>query len=82
MVALFDQACQVIFDGMVGDAGHGDAHPFGHRAGGEHNIQFARGGFGILVEGFVKVTQAKEKNRIGVLAFDFKILLADGGDVV
>ncbi len=38
--------------------------------------------FGILVKGFVEITQPEEDDRIGVLAFDFEILLADGGDVI
>ena len=82
MMAFVDQSREVVFDGVVRDPCHGDAHAAGDRARSQDDIQFARGGFGVLVKGFVKIPQTEEKDGVGVLAFDFKILLADGGDVV
>src|SRR3990172_11107354 len=66
---------------MVRDARHWNAHALGDIARGEHNIQFARGCLGILVEGFVKIPQAKKNDSVRVLALDFEVLLPDGGNV-
>ncbi len=68
---------------MIGDAGHAAMRvPFAYRAGGQHDVEFAGGDFSIFVKGFVEIPQAKEENGIGILAFDVKILLANGGDVI
>ena len=56
--------------------------PFANRAGGQDDIEFAGSDLGIFIEGFVKIAQAKEQNRVRILAFDFEILFADGGDIV
>ena len=82
MIAFFDEARQVIFDGMIGNAGQRGAQTLSNRAGGQDDIQFTRSNFGILVEGFVKIAQAEEQERIWILSFDFQILLADGSDIV
>ncbi len=82
MVALLDQAGEVVFGGVMGNAGHGNAGALGDGAGGEEEIQLTGSGFGILVEGLVKIAEAKEEDGVGILALDLEILFADGGDVV
>ena len=67
---------------MEGNAGHGDAFALRDRPGSKDNIQFAGSDLGILVKGLIKVTQAKENDRIRILALDFQVLLADGRDVI
>ncbi len=80
MEAAFNQAAKVVFSGMVGDARHGHTHAFGHRAAGEHDIQGFAGLLRVFVEGFVKIAQAEEDDRLGVFAFDLQVLLAQRGD--
>ncbi len=81
VVAFFDQAGQVIFHRVVGNAGHGHARAFSHVAGSQDDVQLARGNLGVLVERLVEIAQAEEEDRLGILALDFQILLPDGGDV-
>ena len=81
VVAALDQARQVILHGVVWDTRHRDARPFGNIARGEHDIQLARRRLGILVKSFVKIAQPKKKNSVGVLAFYFQVLFANGADI-
>ena len=67
---------------MVGNAGQGGAQAFADRARGQDDIEFARDGLGVFVEGLVEVPEAEEQDGIGVLAFDLEVLLADRGNVV
>ena len=78
-VAFFDEAGDVALDGVVRDAGHRDAHPLGHRARGQNEVEFAGGGPGVLVKSLVKVAQPKENDGVRVLGLDLEILFADGG---
>ncbi len=82
VVAFFDQAGEVVFDGVVGDARHRDARTFGDVARGEHDVEFARGNLGVLVKGLVEIAEAEEQDRVRVGAFDLEVLLANGGNVV
>jgi len=45
----------------------------------EDNIEFAGGDDRIFTEGFVEIAETEEENRVGVLGFYIKVLLADGG---
>ena len=81
VITLIDQSRQVILDGMIWDPRHWNAHAFRHVAPGEDQVEFARGRFGVFVEGFIKVTQAEKDDGVWILPFDVEILLADGGYV-
>ena len=80
VIALVDQARDVVLGGVVRNTGHRHALTLGDRAAGEHQIQLAGGQFRVLIEGFVKVAQAEENNRVGILALDFQILATHGSD--
>ncbi len=82
VVAFFDEAGEVVFDGVVRDARQRDAHAAADGTGGEHDVEFAGGDLGVLVEGLVEIADAEEEDRVGMVAFDLEVLLADGGDVV
>jgi hypothetical protein len=70
-----DQASDVAFGGVVGDAAHGDGLAFFAIAGGERDLQFAGGEDGVFVEEFVKVAQAEEQEGVGITGFDRLVLL-------
>jgi hypothetical protein len=61
---------------MMGHPGHRDALAFGDGAGGQHEVQFAGGNFGVGVKRFVEVAQAEEEQRVGVLGFQLKVLFS------
>jgi hypothetical protein len=79
VVAFVDQAGEVILSGVMRYASHGDTDAFRDRPRGEDDIQLTRGDLGILIEGFVKVTQAEEHDRIRMLAFDIQVLASERG---
>ncbi len=81
VVAFFDQAREIVFDGMIGNARQRHAYPAANRARCEHDVEFARGDLGVLVEGFIKIAKPEEENGIGMLLFFFEVLPADGGDI-
>ena len=70
------QLGDVAVDAVVGHAGQRHALVVAHRPDGEHYVTDARHDLGVVVEGFVEITQAKEQNTIRVLVFDRQILLS------
>ena len=69
---------------MIGDAAHGD--PFFLRLGvfavvpgGQGQVQFLGGQFGIVGEHLIEVPQTEKQNGIRVVLLDFQILLHHGG---
>ena len=60
MVALVDQAHEIVFSRMMWDSRHGDAIAFCHVAGGEHDVQLLGGDFRVVVKRLVEVSQAEE----------------------
>ena len=81
VITFFYQARQVIFDGVIRNASHWNALVLGHVSRGQDDVQFASSNLSILIEGFVKIAQSKEKDRVGVLGLNLQILLADGRHV-
>ncbi len=65
-VALAQEAREVGFDGVVGDAAHGLV-AFAV-AGREGELQFAADDYGVVVEELVEVAHAEEEQGVGILA--------------
>ena len=63
---------------MVGNAGQGDLVALAHLAGGEDDLQFARGDAGILIERLIEIPEAEKDDRLRIFLLDAQILLADG----
>ncbi len=82
VIALLDQPCQIIFNGVIGDACQRSTHAFADRAGGQNNIQLAGCDLGIFIEGFVKIAEAKKEDGVRIIPFDIQILLSNGSDVI
>ncbi len=78
-IALAQQALEVGSGGVVGDAAHG--HGLGLVAGGEGELQLARGDQGVLVEELVEVAEAEEEQRVGVRVLGGAVLSHDRGKV-
>jgi len=57
---------------VPGDAAHWRVALFVAR--GEGELQFARGGFGVVEEELVEVAEAEEEQGVGVLAFGRQVL--------
>ncbi len=56
-----DQACDVAFGSVIGNATHGDGvSPF-FVARGERDLQLARGDHRVFIEEFVEITEAEEQ---------------------
>ena len=70
-----DQAGDVAVGGVIGNAAHGDGLAFFAIAGGERDLQFARGEHGVFVEEFVEIAEAEEQEGVGVAGFDRLVLL-------
>ena len=73
-VAFLDQACDVVFRGVIRHAAHRDGLAFFLVAGGERDFELARGGDGVVVEQLVEIAQAEQKQRVGELLLDSVIL--------
>ena len=76
-IAETEEARDVVFRGVVGDAAHGHAAFFVAR--GEGELQLAGGGFGVVEEELVEVAEAEEEQRVGVLAFGGQVLAHERG---
>ena len=75
-VALAQQAREVGFDGVVGNAAHGlRALPVARRQG---QLQLAADGDGVVVEELVEVAHAEEEQGIGVFALGCGPLAHEG----
>ncbi len=79
LVAFGDQPGDVVFDGMIGYAGHRHALILAYRPAGEHQVQLRRCNLGVLIKRFVEIAQPEEENRIRMLALDIQILPARWG---
>jgi hypothetical protein len=49
-----------VFQGMVGNSSHWNPVALGNITGSQHNIQFSRGDFSILVKSLIKIAKAEE----------------------
>ena len=59
---------------MIGDAGHGNPLAFAGLAAREYDVKLAGDQYGVVVEGLVKVAEAKHKNRIWETLLQLEIL--------
>ena len=66
-IAFLDQARDIVFGGMIGDAAHRNRLAFFFVAGGESDFEFAGGGDGVIVEKLVEVAEAEHEQRVGNL---------------
>ena len=78
LVAFGHQACHVGFVGVERHAAHGGAFFPAAVFAGQRQFQFAGGRQRVVVEHLVKITDAVEQYLVGMLFFDFKILLHHG----
>ena len=76
VVALLHQPRNVRFHGVMRHPAHRHALALAHRAAGQHQIQLARGGVGVVIEHFVKVAQPEHDDRVRELDLEVEILLA------
>ena len=76
-VALMQQAGDVGFDGVVGNAAHG--HLAFAVARGEGDLQLAGGGFGVVVKELVEVAHAEEEQGVRMLRLGGEILPHERG---
>ena len=76
-VALGNQAGNVALAGVVGHAAHGSlvGLVLAPVPGGQGEIQFPRGSFGVLPEHLIEIAQTEEKKGAGVGLFQFYVLL-------
>ena len=73
-VALLNEARDVAFSGVIGDATHGDGCALFLVAGGEGDLQLARGEDGVFEEELVEIAEAEEEKGVGHLLFDGVVL--------
>ena len=73
-VTLVDQPRNVRFGGVVGHAAHGNIDSLVLVTRSQGNAQLARGGYRIVIEQFVEVSQPEKKQRAGYLLFDGVVL--------
>ena len=78
LVALGDQACHVSLVGVERHAAHRGAFFLAAVFAGQRQFQLPRSRQRVVVEHFIEVTDAVEQNLVGMLFFDFKILLHHG----
>jgi len=71
------QACEVAFDGVIGDA----AHRLGTLtvARGEGELKLAADGDGVVVKKLVKIAHAEEEQGVGIFALGRRPLAHEGG---
>ena len=67
-VALLDEARDVAFGGVVGDAAHGDGRALFLVARGERDFELARGDDGVFEEQLVEIAQAEHQQGVGAPA--------------
>ncbi len=79
LIALFDEAADIGFGGMVGDAAHGSPLLLSAVPPGEGEIQLLGYQLGVLEKHLVKIPQTVEQDEVGVLIFYVEILLHHGG---
>ncbi len=70
-----DEAGDVAVGGVIRDAAHGYGLTFFAIAGGEGDLEFARGDDGVFVEEFVEVAEAEEEEGVGIAGFYRVVLL-------
>ena len=73
-VSFLDEARDVAFGGMVGDAAHGDGRALFLVARGEGDFELAGGGDGVLEEELVEIAQAEHEQGLGHLLLDAVVL--------
>ena len=78
LVALGDQARHVSLVGVERHAAHRGAFFLAAVFAGQRQLQLPRSRQRVVVEHFIEVTDAVEQNLVGMLFFDFKILLHHG----
>ena len=76
-MALPHQSHQVGLKGMARDSRHGHPHVLAQVAAGERNVQFPGNELGIVIEGFVEVSHAKQDNGALVGILDLEVLASD-----
>ena len=76
--AELDQACQIAFDGMVGDAGHRNRLPGRLATTGQGNVEEAGGTFGIGIKQFVEIPHAIEQQHVGMGSLERQVLAHHG----
>jgi len=72
-----DQPRKITIGGMVGDAGHRNRPAGRLAAGGQRQIEQARGPLGIFIKQLVKISHAEEQQLVGMLSLVTKPLLHD-----
>ena len=63
-IALLDQARDVAFGGVVGDAAHGNGRALFLVARGERDFELARGSHGVFEEELVEIAQAEHQQGV------------------
>jgi len=74
-VALFDEAAEVVFCRVMGDARHGEAGG----AFGEGETEGFGDGDGVVAEHFVEIAHAEEEDAVGVGGLEAGVLAHGGG---
>ena len=77
-VASVNQLGDVALHSMVGHPCQGHPLVLAHRPRGEDDVTGLGQQLGVLIKSLVKVTQAEEKDGIGVLLLDLQILATEG----
>jgi hypothetical protein len=78
-LAVLDQACEVAFHRMEGNAGHHHRLAGRLAAAGQRDVQQVRGFFGVGEEQLVEVAHAVEHERVRVFRLDGQVLGHHGG---
>ena len=73
-MAFLNEARDVAFGRVEGDAAHRDGGAFFLIAGGKGDFEFAGGHHGIFEEELVEIAQAEHQQRVGDLLFDAVVL--------
>jgi uncharacterized protein len=79
-VSRGDQAGDVSLGGVKGNACQWHPLPFTHLAAGQYDLQHVRGDLGVLLEGFVKITESKQQDRVREAGLDVEVLTSQGND--
>lgn len=70
-----NQTRDVIFGGVIGNATHGHGLALFAIARRESDLEFARGGDGVVEEKLIEIAETEEQQGVGMLALDGVILL-------